>query len=465
MRLCKNIATSLLACLISVATHAGADIKYFQLSKIELQPMAEEGDTAAQFHLAIKWINDNKDREGKSEQIDTYLLNAFKADYPPALFHIGNTLIKQSKTEGFNLIKEAAEMGSESAQLFLYGAYSISGNGFASIDHDAGSDWLIRASQGEGKDAAIALFILSDIISNGENVALQNKTQEDFKRVMTEKYSPELIELASSIPSFSHNGILYDMALAAMGEADGQYRMGMHYLGGRSKVSFYGFEHPVPSSFKKSIRYLKQSASNESSEANFRLGEVYADPLINLFSFYDEKTNSVPVEANPILARAYFKKAAELGSEDAANKLSSAGTYDVGTWGESSSHTTYNELDFTKTYYDAEIAFSVNGGKNLYLQERKFNGRVCEPSQHNGNDISFWHFDNQPVSMFVFCEEIDENSSVYYATPKSDAGVEYVVGAFSRAPSVVNVKIGDRSVPFSAVGFTKAWRGAGGDAL
>ena len=109
---------------------------------------------------------------------------------------------------------------------------------------------------------------------------------------------------------------------------------------------------------------------------------------------------------------------------------------------------------FHETAFGADVALSRGGEKRVYFSIRTLKDEKCESDLSD----SLWKFNDQPVSMNIFCKKDDTyNEYQISATPKSSQGMDYVVNLLKKAPDKILVEGSGYEFPISAKGFSRVW--------
>ncbi len=106
------------------------------------------------------------------------------------------------------------------------------------------------------------------------------------------------------------------------------------------------------------------------------------------------------------------------------------------------------------------MSFSKGGNKRIYFSIKGDKGSSCKPEDYKSKGYldSVWEFNDQAVSMLMFCNKYI-NTETYYisASPASAEGSKFVVNAFKKASHSVLIKGNGYKFPISAKGFSKVW--------
>lgn len=103
---------------------------------------------------------------------------------------------------------------------------------------------------------------------------------------------------------------------------------------------------------------------------------------------------------------------------------------------------------------DAEGNYRVYFNRGSFL-EVKGKSDFCENDFNKRNKEIPATVNGQAVRMLMGCQNVSEDFIVFWTTPISERGVEFTVDALKRSKQVT---IG--TLPFDAMGFTKAWKKA-----
>lgn len=114
----------------------------------------------------------------------------------------------------------------------------------------------------------------------------------------------------------------------------------------------------------------------------------------------------------------------------------------------------------------AEINHSRAGQQRLYFSDLSSLGnQICKYESTIPTSVTM-NFDNQAVKMSRWCKKYIDSDNYYLdLTPETERGHNYVVDLFKKSINPVNIKYDNDIMPFSVVGFTKAWNSAGGNAI
>ncbi|SJM71789.1 hypothetical protein [Psychrobacter piechaudii] len=140
-------------------------------------------------------------------------------------------------------------------------------------------------------------------------------------------------------------------------------------------------------------------------------------------------------------------------------------------WGEASggfgTSIMYNsDYDSNLKIFDAVVAHSKAGEQRLYFSSAYLgDNNVCsyETSYPTSTTLVF---NGQAVKMSSWCRKFgDANKYFYSYTPETERGHRYVVNLFRTSVSPVSVKLDNDLLSLPAIGFTRIWNSAGGNAI
>ncbi|RLD84183.1 MAG: hypothetical protein DRJ10_01890, partial [Bacteroidetes bacterium] len=98
--------------------------------------------------------------------------------------------------------------------------------------------------------------------------------------------------------------------------------------------------------------------------------------------------------------------------------------------------------------------------KRIYFDITE-NLKECLPEDYTGAGgslKSIWEFNNQAISMNMFCTKYTESEETYIsATPTSIEGSKFVINAFKKSVKPVLIKGAGTEFPVSAKRFSKVW--------
>ena len=104
--------------------------------------------------------------------------------------------------------------------------------------------------------------------------------------------------------------------------------------------------------------------------------------------------------------------------------------------------------------YQTRIGFNMDGQQRIYIH---LDRRCSESNGFVDELILPTNFRN--VTYNRYCD-----GNQYYLTPKSMAGLNYLVSELKKEESII-IEGNDIKLLFNAIGFTASWNGFGGDAL
>ena len=228
-------------------------------------PLAEQGDTNAQYHLG--WMYEyGKGVEQNDEEAATWYRKAAQQRHTEAQYNLGvmyqyGSGVEQNNEEAVKWFQKAAEQGHAAAQYNLGFSYRY-GNGVGQDNAEA-VKWFCKASE-QGYDEAQAE--LGVMYQYGNGVEQNNE-----------------------------KAVKWYQKAAERGYAEAQFSLGeilcKHGMGASQD---YG----------EAVKWFRKAAEQGYDEAQFSLGEMYAEDEGN----YEE-------------AATWYRKAAEQGHPDAQNNL------------------------------------------------------------------------------------------------------------------------------------------------
>ncbi|PMO44774.1 hypothetical protein BCT10_13940 [Vibrio splendidus] len=110
------------------------------------------------------------------------------------------------------------------------------------------------------------------------------------------------------------------------------------------------------------------------------------------------------------------------------------------------------------------VDHSKGGKQNFYIEHSVKNGSTCKA--YSSRSTSVIKINGQAVKFLTFCNQFSDNNNWYQSmTPETTRGKNFVVNTFKNAPNTVSIEATDYTFNATAVGFTKAWNNAGGNAL
>ncbi|PMN99609.1 hypothetical protein BCT21_11605 [Vibrio sp. 10N.222.55.F9] len=110
------------------------------------------------------------------------------------------------------------------------------------------------------------------------------------------------------------------------------------------------------------------------------------------------------------------------------------------------------------------VDHSKSGEQNFYIEHSVKNGSTCKA--YSSRSTSVIKINGQAVKFLTFCNQFSDSKNWYQSmTPETTRGASFVVNTFKNAPKTVSVEAIDYTFNATAVGFTKAWNNAGGNAL
>ena len=113
----------------------------------------------------------------------------------------------------------------------------------------------------------------------------------------------------------------------------------------------------------------------------------------------------------------------------------------------------------------AEVSHSTRGEQRIYFTLGYLDDSdICTYENEYADDETFI-FSGQAVKMLRWCKQYSDGQYVYEYTPATIHGHSYVINLFKKATAPVKIKIGNETILFPVMGFTKAWNSAGGHAI
>ncbi len=328
--------------------------------------------------------------------------DAWAQNYLGAMYEKGQVVLQNHK-EAVKWFRKSAEQGLALAQDNL-GAMHSNGKGVPQ-NHKKALKWYRMAAE---QGFANAQFNLGMMYENGHSVT------QDYKEAVK----------------------WYSLA-AEQGHVSAQFNLGvMRHL-----------VQDTPQNHKKALKWYRMAAEQGFAPAQSNLGIMY---------FYGQ---GVPRDHKE--AFKWIKKAAEQGNSQAEQILKpkyETYNWDIGTRRSTTQHrNNYLAYDLV---LESSVGFSKGGGKNIYFGIIKGKDGSCKPEDYKSKGYldSVWEFNDQAVSMLMFCKKYS-NSETYYisASPASVEGRKFVVNAFKKASDSVLIKGNGYKFPISAKGFSKVW--------
>ena len=113
------------------------------------------------------------------------------------------------------------------------------------------------------------------------------------------------------------------------------------------------------------------------------------------------------------------------------------------------------------------IDHSVSGEKRIYISLQKYiSGKpvsICEDK-----DPIYAKVNGQAIRFSPFCRDYESNGEKYketYITPLPSNGDKYLYNSFKKSSEHIIFELWGIRTPISSVGFSKAWKDFGGNAL
>lgn len=125
-----------------------------------------------------------------------------------------------------------------------------------------------------------------------------------------------------------------------------------------------------------------------------------------------------------------------------------------------------SDYDSDLKYFEALISHSQGGKQRLYFANAYLDDdSMC--SYETGYPTSTTVvFNGQAVKMSRWCLKFNGTNKYYYSyTPETERGHSYVVNLFKTSVSPVRIKLDTESLYLPAIGFSKIWNNAGGNAI
>ena len=140
-------------------------------------------------------------------------------------------------------------------------------------------------------------------------------------------------------------------------------------------------------------------------------------------------------------------------------------------WGEASggfgaSITYTSDYDSNLKVFNALISHSKAGEQRLYFSDSYFvDINMCnyETSYPTSTTLVF---NGQAVKMSRWCRKFSDVNEYFYSyTPETERGHRYVVNLFRTSVSPIRIKLNNDVLSLPAIGFTRLWNNAGGNAI
>lgn len=143
--------------------------------------------------------------------------------------------------------------------------------------------------------------------------------------------------------------------------------------------------------------------------------------------------------------------------------------YDWGKFGKGEASTILTSYEKRKTdlVIDSIVDHSKDGEKRMYIRLYYLDGRsTCKSPYQDYTDHRIIKVNGQALKTLIWCNKTTDED-VYYlsVTPETNAGSSYLVNSFKRAAKSVYFEMGGVKANLSAIGFSKVWASAGGDAI
>ena len=267
---------------------------------------------------------------------------------------------------------------------------------------------------------------------------------------------------------------------AEQGYAEAQYNAGY----------FHRYGEGVPQDYKKAFRWYTLAAEQGFSRAQLALAGMYKTgegvpkdykQMIKWYTIGSEQGNS---DVQFEFARSYYlgydvpkdyKKAVKWLTLSAEQDNPSAiGLLDrlqnkSNDWSpeEDEALTVLVNLEKSmKINIAGQVGFSEGGNRNIYFQI-EYDGFECVITKDSaGPSTDIWYFNKQAVKMSSWCKKYSISEEHYLSlTPQSKRGSQFVVSAFRKAASSVDITTDSLSFKMSAKGFTKVWDSISSEAL
>ena len=426
-----------------------------------LKEKAEQGDARSQLRLGLAY-KDGKGVEKNSVEGTKWIELAAKNGDSIAQYLYG--LYSSNLTERFEWLTKAAEGGVLRAQVMLGDIYRDRNNEYVEFNIEKALFWLKEASEQNKFDSISASFRLYLMYEYGENVNKDKLLAADWliKTLKQNEYKAK--ELYESSEGDSVDAFTNLMLAAEMGYPEAQNKLGKVYIYGKSYFSPYiTYKLEVPADGKKTIKWLRLAANNGLVDANYQLGYIYENGILNLNKNIETLW---AIESNKPMAINYYILAAEKNHVKAKERLNRRNTFKSDPWTEyDTARSWYFNHYLEYTWFQSSVSFSKAGEKRIYfsIDEEK---DICEPV---GSDREFssavWEINKQAISMITFCEKNHKGFYTVSATPKTNEGSDFIVNTFLKHTGDVQVEGSGYSFPISANGFTKVWRNKSANAL
>ena len=426
------------------------DIKDYVTALREYRPLAEQGHAEAQYSLGSMYFLGKGLATDHKKAVKWYTLAA-EQGYSAAQALLGAMYreelgVAQDYKQALKWTTLAADQEHETAQYDLGFMYA-SGQG-VNQDYKQAIKWYtLSAEQGY----SIAQHNLGGMYNKGEGIPQDYEIAFKWYTLAAEQgYSRAQHVLGNmylqgnGVPKDSKKAVKWYTLAAQQGDSGLQYNLGVLYNNGQR----------IPQNIKQAIKWFTLSAEQGYSDSQSSLGAYY----------YSGK--HIPIDYKQALK--WYTLAAKLGGPRGTNGLSllQDKSFDWHPKGRDALSVVVNLEESIKTNITGQVGFSKGGNRNMYFQiERdKFECFITKDSAEPSTDI--WYFNKQAVKMSSWCKTYSNSEEHYLSlTPQSKRGSQFVVSAFRKAASSVDITTDSLSFKMSAKGFTKVWDSISSEAL
>lgn len=125
-----------------------------------------------------------------------------------------------------------------------------------------------------------------------------------------------------------------------------------------------------------------------------------------------------------------------------------------------------SDYDSNFKVFNASIDHSKAGEQRLYFNNFYWDDyNICSSETSYPTSITLV-FNGQAVKMSRWCKKFTDANKYYYSyTPETERGHNYVVNLFKTSLSPVTIKIDNDMLSLPAIGFSRIWNNAGGNAI
>ena len=126
----------------------------------------------------------------------------------------------------------------------------------------------------------------------------------------------------------------------------------------------------------------------------------------------------------------------------------------------------FNDYSSQEKVFMSVVSHSRIGLQRIYFRDY-YRNYYAQPKTcvSTNNDIAIITFNNQAVKMFRWCKRFDDGKDFYEYIPATERGHSYVVNLFKTSTSPIKIDLGNDTIFFPVMGFTRIWNSAGGDAI